>query len=258
MPKLYDVPLSPFGQKVKIALNEKGVEYGLMPAELGVEDPEFSASSPRQEVPALVDGDLSVFDSTIILAYVEERWPEPRLLPPDPAGRARARMIEEICDSQIEAVTWGMTEIIAFRRAEGETAARILEAGARDMATLLAWLGRQLEGREWLNGAEFGYADLAAFPVVNVAALYKIGPKPRTPLAEWLGRCRARPSVARVIEEAKAGMGTFKALVAAVSSGERKRQYRDHRLEWLIRAGGLDIVTKGLDAGSVHFSRLPE
>lgn len=71
----------------------------------------FAAASPRGEVPALVDGDLALFDSTVILEYVEERWPHPALLPPDPAGRARARMTEEVCDTQVEAINWGFGKI---------------------------------------------------------------------------------------------------------------------------------------------------
>ena len=57
----------------------------------------FSATNPRIEVPVLVDGDLQIFDSTIIMEYIEEKWPEPALLPPrsDPLARARTRMIEE-------------------------------------------------------------------------------------------------------------------------------------------------------------------
>ena len=75
MPTLYDVALSPFAQKVKIALLEKAVDYDTVAPVLGSADPAFLAVSPKGEVPALVDGDLRLFDSSIILQYLEEKWP---------------------------------------------------------------------------------------------------------------------------------------------------------------------------------------
>src|SRR6185503_9373866 len=79
----------------------------------------FAAASPRNEVPALIDGDARIFDSTIILEYLEDKVPSPPLLPRDPAARARARMIEDVCDTLYEAVNWGLSEIRWFKRADG-------------------------------------------------------------------------------------------------------------------------------------------
>ena len=82
---VYDHPLSPYGQKVKIALLEKAVEFAApLPAAIGsgTTSGEFAAASPRGEVPALIDDDVAIFDSSVILEYIEERWPEPPLLPP--------------------------------------------------------------------------------------------------------------------------------------------------------------------------------
>ena len=114
---LYEHPLSSYAQKVKIALREKGLDFKVeTPAALGSgkADGAFAEASPRNEVPALVDGDVRIFDSTIILEYLEDKFPAPPLLPRDPAERARARMIEELCDSSYEAVNWGLSEIRWF------------------------------------------------------------------------------------------------------------------------------------------------
>src|SRR3569832_2250136 len=95
--KLYDHPLSPYSQKVKIALREKGVAFAAqLPGGLGAggASGEFIAANPRAEVPARVDGEVMVFDSTVILEYVEDRWPTPPMLPATPAERARVRMLE--------------------------------------------------------------------------------------------------------------------------------------------------------------------
>jgi len=99
---VFEHPLSPYAQKVKIALDEKGIAYSAkMPAAIGTGqiDAEFLKANPRGEVPALIDGDVAIFDSTIILEYIEDKWPTPALLPKDPAARARARTIEEVMDT---------------------------------------------------------------------------------------------------------------------------------------------------------------
>ncbi len=124
-----------------------------MPAAIGTGQPDsdFLKANPRGEVPALIDGDVTIFDSTIILEYIEDKWPEPALLPRDAAGRARARMIEEVMDTSFEPINWGLGEIRWFKRAEGERA-RTLEARAMVQARgLYHWLTRQLGEHDWFE-----------------------------------------------------------------------------------------------------------
>src|SRR2546428_9626206 len=193
---LYEHPLSPYAQKVKIALAEKGVAFECrLPDFMSGNDPDFAAANPRLEVPALVDGDTRVFDSTIILEYIEDRWPRPPLLPGTPAERARVRMIEDLCDTYFEAISWAAMEIRIFRRATGELADRLLARGAEQVAGVNAWLERQLGDRPWFNGATFGWGDLAVVPFVQGAATTG-NPPAGARLAAWLERARARPSVA--------------------------------------------------------------
>ena len=86
---LYEHPLSSYVQKVKIALREKGVAFKAeLPADFGTGRTEgpCAAINPRVEVPVLTDGPTQIFDSTVIMEYIEERWPEPPLLPREPAA----------------------------------------------------------------------------------------------------------------------------------------------------------------------------
>jgi glutathione S-transferase len=87
MPIIYEHPLSPYVQKVKIALGEKNVRSrrACRTSSAAPISRTFVALNPRLEVPTLVDGDDAIFDSTIIMEYVEERWPTPPLLPAAPA-----------------------------------------------------------------------------------------------------------------------------------------------------------------------------
>jgi glutathione S-transferase/RNA polymerase-associated protein len=253
----YDAGLSPFAQKVKMGLIEKGLPFEHRFPDLAAPEQDFLAASPRREVPALVDEGVPIFDSTLILEYLEDKWPQPPLLPEAAADRARVRMVEELCDSQFEAIIFGMTEVIAFKRAEGQVGKAILEQGRRDIQVLLAWLGRQLGKRTWFNGESFGFGDISVLPYVHTANLYKLAPEPGSGLAAWFERARERPSFQRCLADAKAEVASFKAAAQKVMSGQWPRQYRDHRLDWFIRAGGADIVRSGLAAGTIRLSNLP-
>jgi glutathione S-transferase/RNA polymerase-associated protein len=257
---VYEHPLSPYAQKVKIALAEKGVPFeARMPAEIGSGQVsgEFAAANPRGEVPVLVDGALRLFDSSVIVAYVEERWPEPPLLPASPGERARVRTIEEVMDTHYEAINWGLAEILAFGRAKGELAERLIGRAAQQTAALQSWLEPQLSAQGWFNGAAFGMGDLCVAPFVNGSLGFGNAPKPGTRLADWLVRVNERPSVAaaaRAARDAAAVAATSLGSVAErIASGRFKREYRDHRLEWVIRSGGLEVVLDGLAKDNIRF-----
>lgn len=260
MIELLEHPLSPYAQKVKIALVEKGVPFELKtPDAIGSGNtPEaFRAANPRGEVPVLfVDGE-AIFDSTIILEFIEDAYPEPRLLPADAMARAKARMIEEIVDTHYEAITWGLSEIANFKRATGDQAVAMQTKAGEQLARLNGWLDRQLDGKDWLNGDSFGWADVCAAPFVQGAAGFGFGPAEGSALAAWLKRIRARPSCAQSFEQALASLAAMAAVAGIVEAGLFKRQYRDYRLEWMVRSGGVDIVLKGLEKSNIRFNEEP-
>jgi glutathione S-transferase/RNA polymerase-associated protein len=254
---VYEHPLSPYAQKVKIALDEKGVAYETkMPAAIGTgqPDPEFLKANPRGEVPALIDGEVRIFDSTIILEYIEDKWPAPALLPRSPADRAAARTIEEVMDTLFEPINWGMGEIRWFKRAEGERA-RTIEARAMAQARgIYEWLTRHLGSGQWFGGENFGWADVSVVPYLNGARGSGIGPEEKSPLGQWLARANGRASVKKAAKAAADSLIGMTQVAGAVQSGLFKREYRDHRLEWMIRSGGLDVVLEGLKNNNIRFS----
>jgi glutathione S-transferase len=254
---LYEHPLSPYAQKNKIALYEKGVDFELkMPTGIGSghADGDFLAANPRAEVPALIDDGFAIFDSTIILEYIEEKFPAPALLPRDPKLRAQARMIEETMDTHYEAINWGLGELRWFKRAEGE-AARAIEARAEAQTRgYFAWLERQLGDRPWFNGETFGWADLSVAPYLNTSRGFGMRPEASSKLAQWQARADARPSVQKTMAAAAEAIKVMTQVSAFVKSGLFKREYRDHRLEWMIRSGGLEVVLEGIKNNSIRFS----
>ncbi len=254
---LYEHPLSPYAQKCKIALYEKGVPFDAKtPAAIGTGkvDAAFLRANPRAEVPALIDGDFAIFDSTIILEYIEDRFPEPRLMPRDPKARAKARMIEEAMDTHYEPINWGLGELRWFKRAEGERA-RVIEARAAGQARdFCAWLERHLGESEWFTGETFGWADLSVIPYINGSTGLGVGPAAASKLGRWQARANARESVAKTAQAAADSIKGMAMVGEAVKLRLFKREYRDHRLEWMIRSGGLDVVLEGIKADNIRFS----
>ena len=257
---LYEQPSSPYSMKVKMALLEKGLEFQALAPEGMMSDTaggEFVQASPLAEVPALVDGDIKLFDSTIILQYLEDKWPQPPLLPKSPAERARVRMIEVVMDGLYEPNNWGLLEVTRFKRATGPLADTLVGYAKSNIDRLQHWLDGQLQGKPWLNGDSFGWGDIACAPYLNRSAVYGCAPPAGSLLAEWLARVNQRPSVAKVIEQMHQGIANLPDMAALLAGAQIKRQYRDHRLEWMIASGGLAVVQQGLEKGSIRFSRLP-
>ncbi|SMR55331.1 unnamed protein product [Zymoseptoria tritici ST99CH_1E4] len=259
---LYDHPVSSYAQKVRMALRHKQIPFEKeTPKNLGSgeQNTDFASANMRMEVPALVDGDFKIFGSSAILMYLEDNFPTtPKLLPESPQARAEARMIEDVCDSQYEAVNWCIGEIKWFERATGPEAERLLAALVDQTKQLQVWLDNLLGSKPFFSGDSVGYADFAVAPIVNRSVHYggAFGPADGSALQQWHARIREIPVVketfAEMVEGTKmmsaAGPNSFK------PHGGRRREYRDHRLEVLIKIGGINIVQKGLEDDSIRFS----
>lgn len=207
---LYVGPLSLFSRKVEIALREKGLTYqrelvaftqakGYAP-----KHPTVVAANPLQKVPVLVEGDLALFDSTVILEYLEDAYPEPRLYPRDPAAKARCRLVELEADE----ILFQPVRSLLFRTepplGDAPRQAARVEEGRRADAEIdrqFAGLDARLEGRDYFCG-QFSAADIGMFMTVLFTQRLK-GPRvsahPR--LAAWYARLLNRPSCAQAAAE---------------------------------------------------------
>lgn len=96
---LYLTLRSPFARKVQIVLAEKGLAYEPVVVDLADKPPAFVALGPIARVPVLVDGDVTVFDSTVIVEYLEDRYPTPALYGAGWQARLLARRWEELGDT---------------------------------------------------------------------------------------------------------------------------------------------------------------
>ncbi len=246
-------PLSPYAQKVKLALHYKNipftVEHPIGTADLDT----FLSVSPRGEVPALIHEDRSLYQSSVIGAYIDETWPDPHLLPSDSFERAQVRLIEDVMDTHFEANTWALGEILVFGRAEGAEADRLCKYAEDQIRGWYKWLEPRLSKYGWFNGDSYGWGDICVVPFVNGASRSYIAPSEGTRLAEWHSRINKRDDVKKVAKAALEAVLDPVTMKAAIAGGF-KREYRDHRLEWMLRAGGIDVVSTGLAAGNIRFN----
>src|SRR2546426_9723950 len=172
---LYDDVFSPYARKVRIALYEKGVPFERVRALHGdCNRTDFLHVNPRAEVPALVDGEFSLYDSTVICEYLEDRYPEPSIYPRDPRLRADCRLLEDLADTQLDAATYAVAIVELGRR---ESHAALHDAAGRDLERLCNDLEQRLGGRAFFCG-EFSLADIAIAPHLMAA---RFSGSPSTP-----------------------------------------------------------------------------
>lgn len=90
---LYSGPLCPYSHRVRIVLAEKGVSVDILSVDVENPPEELIELNPYQRVPTLVDRDLVLYESSIIMEYLDERFPHPPLLPVYPVARAKSRLM---------------------------------------------------------------------------------------------------------------------------------------------------------------------
>jgi glutathione S-transferase len=207
---LYIGPLSLFSRKVEIALREKGLDYErvLVPFTQATgyqpKHPVVSGANPKGQVPVLIEGNLTLFDSTVILEYLEDAYPAPALYPRDPRARARCRLIELEADEIVFAPVRNLLYRTEPPRADAVAQARHEDAGAAAEAEIVrhfAELDGRLQDGDWFCG-DFSAADIAMFMTVLWTQRLK-GPRlSATPaLAAWYARMLNRPPAAKAAEE---------------------------------------------------------
>ncbi|MBX3707769.1 MAG: glutathione S-transferase family protein [Pseudomonadales bacterium] len=187
---------STFSSKTKVVLEEKGLAYRVERVRIGdvwKKVPEVLAKNPLGKVPWIDDGDITVYDSSVINEYLNDRYPEPPLLPADPVARARARALENYADEIILSVhvpkIWMPWWSPPDQRDEQEMDKARTELRER----ALPFVEERLGGREYLAG-DFSLADV---PFMSLAMVLQVDGMPLDGLpnvAAYLERLRRRPS----------------------------------------------------------------
>jgi glutathione S-transferase len=208
--RLYSGPLSLFTAKVRIALAEKGLAYERVEVGWSLarryepHHPDVVALNPKRQVPVLVDGDLAVYDSTLIFEYLEDRYPEPRLHPAGPAARARCRQLEAAADEILFPHVWTLIDNGFYPAGAAGRNEAALASARTAIARYCDEREKDLADRAWLCG-EFSVADVGNFVFLHVAGTLgaPAGPEHER-VRGWLARCLARPAVAQDVAEMNA------------------------------------------------------
>lgn len=187
--KLISHKLCPYVQRAVIALTEKGVLFERIDIDLANKPAWFLAISPLGKTPVLQVGDRAIFESAVILEYLEETQPKP-LHPADPLMRAEHR-------AWIEFGSTVLSDIAGFYAAPDEAtfAARTAKLEQR-----FARLEVRVTASPWFGGHEFSLVDAVFGPVFRyfdvfdgIADFGILAGKPK--LARWRQALAARPSV---------------------------------------------------------------
>jgi len=203
---LYGSSLSPYVRKVLAFAGEKGIELELRPSGLQDRPPEFLEASPFKKMPALIDDDYKLADSSAIVHYLEAKEPDPALIPTDAKLRGKAIWFDEFADTILVAcgakIFFNLIVAPRFLGMPGDPEAA-QQAELNDLPPILDYLERTVpdEGG-YLVGDHLTLADIAvASPFANFRHTNtKVCPKryPRT--VAYVDRILARPSFAPWIE----------------------------------------------------------
>lgn len=206
---VYGSSMSPFVRKVLAFITEKGLTTELVQVGFGNQDPLFREASPFGKMPGFRDGSFAISDSTAIVTYLEAKYPDPALLPADPASRARAIWYEEFADTILTAAMGKMffNRIVSprFLGQPGDLAAAD-KAEKEELPPLLDYLERVIPASGFLVDDRLTLADLAvASPFVNVShAGYEVDAAVHPKTRAFVDCILGRPSFAPVVAQEKA------------------------------------------------------
>jgi glutathione S-transferase len=239
---LYDSALSPCAQKVRLVLDEKRINYEPKPVDLVRKEnlePSYLRINPKGLVPTLLDGELVVTESSIIIEYLEDAYPERPLRPVTPIERARMRSWFRIVDDELHpangAITWPILVMPSlFTQAGGSRSdveamvARVPDPVRRErqlrfiaqgldapdtvkaLSSITKVLDRMetaLEGAQWLAGSGYSLADAALTPYLQTFAqfgLWDVVCGQRSGVEDWFKRVSARQNFTTSILESVA------------------------------------------------------
>jgi glutathione S-transferase len=204
---LYSGPLSLFSRKVEIALGEKAIVYERVMVQFSQaggyspKHPVVAAGNPKSQVPVLVDGDMTLYDSTVIMEYLEDAYPAPALFPKTPKARAQCRLLELEAD---EILLIPVRKLMHRSEPPGADTAQKEEESIKaevEIASNYERVAAKLGHQEFLCG-EFSVADIATFMNIHHGLRLNAPLLSNTKnLASWYERLKARPGIAKVVSE---------------------------------------------------------
>ena len=246
--KFFNNGFSPFARKVALALDYKGLAYETIDGLTHENRDELLKINPRAEVPVLVDGDVTVVNSSDIVAYLDLKYPERPIYPASLKDRVEARALERLADSRIDAIMLDCS-IWLWADRKDTAPAGLMAAGQADLDAIFARIEAVLADRP--SPLPFGHWTIAEFALwPHLAALRALGftmsPDSYPRLNAWLAAMRRDKLF---LNDARR-TGEFMKSIATNTSFERERIFwRGDRIEWLLARGFDDWFFAEIRAG---------
>ncbi len=197
MMTLYSGTTDPFSHRCRIVLFEKGMDFQVIDVDVFNIPEDLAVINPYNKVPVLVERDLILYEANIINEYIDERFPHPQLMPPDPVMRARARLFLHRFENEL------YCHIDAIEHAAQKVAdkARLM---VRDNLTQIAPV---FVKQKYMLGDEFSMLDVAIAPLLWRLDLYGIQlGKEAAPLMKYAERLFSRPAYIEAMTPAEKAM----------------------------------------------------
>lgn len=156
---LYSYQACPFARRTRMVLLEKGLDFALTEIDLQNKPANFSEISPYGKVPVLLHGNERIYESAIINEYLDEAFPEPRLMPITPAARAAARIWMDYCSQQFVKASW------SYFKADSDAARTTAGKALADCMLFMEHEGlRKLSDGPYWFGTEISLVDIQFMP----------------------------------------------------------------------------------------------
>lgn len=200
---LYGADYSVYVRIVRLALEEKGVEYRLVPVDIFAEEertPEYLARHPFAKIPAFEHDGFSLYEASAITRYIDAAFPGPALLPTEPKVRARIDQLISVCDSYVYLpLVWDVyvERFEKHKRNEKSDEERIAYGLVKARISLSA-ITRLMNNKSWLAGDHVTLADLHLAPMMDFFLMTDEGRRLMgvfPALSAWWVRMKTRPSM---------------------------------------------------------------
>ncbi len=176
---LFSGDLDPYSHRVRIVLAEKGINVDIISVELDKKPEDLIDLNPYGSVPTLVDRDLVLYNSHVIMEYLDERFPHPPLMPVDPVSRARNRLMFYRIERDLYA---NVDYIMHGTEKQGAKARKELRDSLLSISPIFAQ-------KPFFLSDEFSLVDCAMAPLLWRLPIFGIDlPKQAAPLIDYADR----------------------------------------------------------------------
>lgn len=160
--KLIGAITSPYVRKVRIVMAEKKLDYKFITEDVWAADTTIAESNPLGKVPCLImEGGEALFDSRVIVEYLDTLSPVGKLIPPAGRERAEVKTWEALADGLLDAAILARLEATWPGRQDGERSAAWIERQMKKIHDSLAAMDRALSNRSHCAGTHLSLADIA-------------------------------------------------------------------------------------------------